>query len=119
MAVALQCLNLIIPVRCIAARWPGGFAAFWRSHGQQPRLWHDGRLLRDGAMHLLELQRQLQWWQQHGLGAVAGQQDLCIVDVQRGLISQPCDWLELDLPRELARLRRAAALPARQPGSTG
>ena len=86
----------------------GGFAAFWQRHGWQARLWHDGRLLRDGAMHLQELQ-VLAWWQQRGIGlkgGMAGGSDVCLVDVQRGLISADCSWLELDLPRAQARLRR-------------
>lgn len=109
MAIALECLNLVIPVRRIARVWPGGFAAFWQRHGWQARLWHDGRLLRDGAMHLQELQQVLAWWQQHGIGLAAGNHgdsDVCLVDVQRGVISADCRWLELDLSRAQARLRR-------------
>lgn len=109
MAIVLECLNLVIPVRCITRVWPGGFAAFWQRHGGQARLWHDGRLLRDGAMHLQELQQVLAWWQQHGIGlppVVGGHSDVCLVDVQRGVISAECSWLELDLPRARARLRR-------------
>ena len=66
-AVALACLNLIIPVRRIAAVWPGGFAAFWREHGDTPRLWHDGRLLRDGAMNRIDLELTMGFWQRRGL----------------------------------------------------
>ena len=108
MAISLECLNLIIPVARIGRVWPGGFAAFWQRHGWQAKLWHDGRLLRDGAMHLQELQQVLAWWQQHGIGlsAAAGQGDVCLVDVQRGVISADCSWLELELPRAQARLRR-------------
>ena len=109
MAISLECLNLLIPVARIGRVWPGGFAAFWHAHGRQPRLWHDGRLLRDGALHLEQLQLQLAWWQQRGIGLAAGpahSQDLCVVDSQRGLISSPCDWLELDMGHARARLRR-------------
>lgn len=109
MAIGLQCLNLIIPVARIAQVWPGGFAAFWCAHGAQPRLWHDGGLLRDGALCLSALQQQLAWWQRRGIGLAgtgAADPDLCVVDVQRGVISSPCRWLELDLSQARARLRR-------------
>ena len=109
MAISLECLNLIIPVARISAVWPGGFATFWQAQGRQPRLWHDGRLLRDGALHLEQLQQLLGWWQLRGIGLTAGDgdaQDLCVVDSQRGLISHPCAWLELDMAHARARLRR-------------
>lgn len=106
MAVALECLNLLIPVRRIGALWPGGFAAFWRAHGGSPRLWHDGRLLRDGAMNLVDLELAVAGWQRLGLRRPA---DICLVDSGSGWIDGPCPWLELDLAAGQARLRAGVA----------
>lgn len=109
MAVALECLNLLIPVRRIAAVWPGGFAGFWREHGGTPRLWHDGRLLRDGAMNPIDLELAAGFWERRGLrrhATAAGPADIGLVDAGAGWLGAPCPWLELDLAAGRARLRR-------------
>ncbi|WP_305806407.1 hypothetical protein [Stenotrophomonas sp. YIM B06876] len=109
MAVALECINLIIPVQRIAAVWPGGFNRFWREHGHLARLWHDGHLLRDGAMNPREVMAQLDWWQQQGLkvadDAAGGEQapDVCLVDTVSGRVPVACAWLEVDWTHRLAR----------------
>ncbi|MGV8961631.1 MAG: hypothetical protein ACOH1V_14810 [Stenotrophomonas sp.] len=109
MAVALECINLIIPVQRIAAVWPGGFNRFWREHGHLSRLWHDGYLLRDGAMNPREVMAQLDWWQQHGLKVASDVDgceqatDVCLVDVSSGQLPQACAWLQVDWDHRLAR----------------
>jgi hypothetical protein len=113
MAVALECLNLILPVRAVAAVWPGGFAGFWLACGNQQRLQHDGRLLRVCAMEAAELEQAARFWQQRGLRrqAIAGAPaQMCRVDVAAGWIDPPCPWLQVDGARRLARLQRGPAV---------
>ena len=117
MAVALECLNLIIPVQRVAAVWPGGFSAFWREHGATPRLWHDGRLLRDGAMNPIDLELAMGFWERRGLRrhAQAGYPaDMCLVQAGSGHMHPACAWLEVDAHGTRARLRDSGRKPPRR-----
>ena len=121
MAVDLECINLIIPVRRVAAVWRGGFTAFWREHGGNGRLWHDGRLLRDGAMNPYDMLSLLDFWEQRGLvhlrGGERGREavDLCVVDTLGGQLSGRCAWLDVDWENSRARLRDTGKRESSQP----
>jgi fatty acid CoA ligase FadD36 len=52
MAVRLEHIDLLVPIHLIEEKYPGGFAQCLADH--RPligrRMWHDGQLLRDGAL---------------------------------------------------------------------
>jgi hypothetical protein len=102
MAVALEFINLIIPIARIDQVWPGGFAAYKAGHERffGLRLWHDEHLFRDGAMSPLDMQSLVGEWTRRGLvgktekNSVLVWQDLCVVDQLSACPTLPCDWLE-------------------------
>jgi hypothetical protein len=117
MAVQLEFIDLIVPVHVIEERYPGGFAQCLRDF--QPligrRVWHDGFLLRDGAMDPAEARERAEGWQVLGLeplqwvGRRLRWKDLCVIDAAAGGPTVPCDWLVYDAAERTASL---AGVPA-------
>lgn len=101
MAVRLEFINLLVPIDRIDARYPGGFAGFCRDNQALlgGRLWHDGYLLRDGAMSPADMHALVEFWKAHGLEPFAegphGQvwQDMCVVEALAGGPTLPCSWV--------------------------
>jgi len=107
MAIRCEYIDVIVPIVNIDRVYPGGFAGF-KQHNVSlfgGRLWHDDRLLRDGAMSPRDAAAAVDFWEQHGLqprAVIDGHEvwkDLCVVEHMFGGPTLPCDWLEFDRER--------------------
>lgn len=113
MAVRLEFVDVLVPVHVIEDRYPGGFAQYLGDHrgliGR--RLWHDGRLLRDGALDAPGARALVERWQALGLeplqwiGRRLHWKELCVVDLVAGGPTVPCDWLAWDVRARIAWIR--------------
>jgi len=130
MAIALEFLDLVIPIVRIDESYPGGWkqclADFDAAIGR--RVWYDHHLFRDGAMDPQDMKKRVQGWAVLGFevtgtrtagagGRAPGRappvrywKDVCVVDWAHGGATLPCDWLSVNLPA------RTAHLAATEPG---
>ncbi len=104
MAIKLEGINLIIPMKNINLSYPGGFDLF-REHHQKKfgeTFLHDLLLFRDGTMNHEEMESLIVYWQQKGLvpyAEIAGVKkwkDMCVIESTHAEPTFPCDWLEVD-----------------------
>ena len=70
MAVALECINFIVPFSVIRKKYPGGLVQCLLDHrglieGSGP-IWFDEHLFRDGAMNDLDIMLILSRWEAWG-----------------------------------------------------
>ena len=101
MAIALEFIDLIVPVACIRQKYPGGWAQCLKDHQHLigGRVWHDGHLFRDGAMNPHDIQSLVDKWQSLGFQPIAERdglrfwRDLCVVEYLYGGPTMPCDWI--------------------------
>lgn len=102
MAVALECINFIVPFSVIRKKYPGGLVQCLLDHrglieGSGP-IWFDEHLFRDGAMNDLDIMLILSRWERYGVQPVVKRRgkkvwkDCCIPSL--GGSSTPCDWIE-------------------------
>lgn len=102
MAIALEFLNLIIPIHLIAEKYSGGWAQCLADHddllGQT--VWHDDHLLRDGAMNSSDMQSLVNSWKSKGftpqtrIGGKLHWLDMCVVAELAERPTLPCKWLD-------------------------
>jgi hypothetical protein len=113
MAVALEHINIIVPIAAIErSRLPGGFRALQDRIARTSfcTCSYDGQLFCEGTVDPGAVNEILLKWEFYGLHAVERQggiprsRDLCVVD-RFGGPRLPCDWLELDLGLGLARMK--------------
>jgi len=104
MAIQLENINLIIPIKQINLCYPGGFELF-RTHHQNKfgeNFWHDMHLFRDGAMVAEELETLILFWQQKGLVPYVEQngmkrwKDMCVIESSNSEPTLPCAWITVD-----------------------
>jgi hypothetical protein len=113
MAIRLEFIDVVVPVRVIEQKYPGGLAQCLRDLGPTlgRRVWHDGYLLRDGAMDPQVARERAEGWQLLGLeplqwvDGVLHWKDLCVVDA--GMPTVPCEWIVCDPVARTASLRGA------------
>jgi hypothetical protein len=118
-AIALEFIDIIIPIARIRQSYPGGWDQCARDYAALfgRRVWHDEHLFRDGAMSPSEAQRLVEGWAVLGFEPVSTRhggpywKDVCVVDWNQGGLTAPCDWLSVDLSS------RTAHLTGTQPGS--
>lgn len=100
MPVALEFLNLIIPVEKIGSHYPGGFSAY-KTHFTNligGRVWFDNYLVRDGAMNPMDMELLTGEWESYGLKGATEEngvmvwKDFCVADTSGGP-TLPCNWL--------------------------
>ncbi len=135
MAVQLECINLVIPIKVIEKKYPGGWQQCQRDLGTDEigATWHDEHLVRQGAMNPMEIGSMISWWEAKGLKSAVGVTraaktahwvDMCVIDFSGP--TMPCDWVEVSygtaylkgtLPGKVAGYSRSdfyAALPETQ-----
>ncbi len=101
MTIALDCINLIIPIALIEEKHPGGWQAFMDENPRLPTNCYDEHLLRLGAMDPLVILMLIDDWKAKGfkpfkkIKGVKHWRDLCVVDTFAGP-TLPCDWLVFD-----------------------
>ena len=119
MPVALEFINIIVPIEVVDRYYPGGFTAFKSEKSDMfgGRLWHDDYLLRDGAMNPMDAKATVDYWQNLGAspqGNVEGKliwKDVCVVEHMLGGITLPCDWIVLDKDRSCAYMKEKPSEP--------
>lgn len=134
MAIHLQSLNLLVPMRLISTRYPGGIEACIDDHESLigTHIWFDPSIWRHGADTLEAMACLIEGWRNVGLlshSREAGAncwRDLCVVDSTRAGRALPwrCPWLELSDDGEHAWLSGTAPghvfgpgdFPLRRPG---
>jgi hypothetical protein len=112
-AVRLEFINLLIPIRNIDARYPGGFKKFCEDNRRLlgGRLWHDDYLLRDGAMNPKDMESLVGYWKGLGLTPfveIEGKQhwqDMCVVEELAGGPTLPCSWIACDMNERCAFIK--------------
>lgn len=113
MAVRLEFIDVLVPVHVIEDRYPGGFTQCLADHRSLigRRVWHDGRLLRDGALDATSARARVEGWQALGIeplqwvGRRLHWKELCVVDLAAGGPTVPCGWLAWDARARIAWLR--------------
>jgi hypothetical protein len=114
MALKLEKINLIIPIKNIGLCYPGGFALF-REHNQGmfgEMYWHDMHLFREGAMNLTEIEPLILSWQKRGLvpyvetDGVKKWKDMCVIESRQAAPTLPCDWIEIDQANNCVFLKK-------------
>ena len=100
MAIALEFLNLIIPIKNIDRVYPGGFEQYKIDNAEAigKKIWYDEYIVRDGAMGWEDIETLLNEWRDRGLELVKeidGQNnwsDVCVLyDIDGPTL--PCDWI--------------------------
>ena len=102
MAIALEFINFIVPIRVIKDKYPGGWETCLQDHEGMigRRVYYDEHLFRDGAMAPRDAELLVNEWVKRGFEAereILGERhwwDCCITSVPFGL-SLPCDWIEI------------------------
>lgn len=113
MAIALECINFIVPISVIREKYPGGWRQCLRDHEGMigGRVWHDEHLFRDGAMSPMDMMLILDRWKRLGIQATEeldGElvwRDCCIVPSMLGEPTLPCDWIEIIQHGRFAQLK--------------
>jgi hypothetical protein len=120
-AVAIEYLNMIIPVAEIEKKYPGGWAKCREDTGCDwpgTTSWSDGELLRLGTMSEMTLQLMGDDWASMGFKGFSGRgdkkkwKDFC----QFGSLTGPafCDWLFFDEKKGTVSLVKNASLSKTQ-----
>ena len=118
MAVALECIDFIVPIDTIRRKYPGGWEKCLEDHRELigGRVWYDDYLFRDGGMAPWVIGEFVDHWNAMGFETYAlenGQRvwrDACVVESLLAGPTCPCDWIEMDWER------RAAYLAGTEPG---
>ena len=120
MAIALEFLDLVIPIARIHESYPGGWHQCLIDFDTLigGRVWYDQHLFRDGAMGREEMKKRVEGCAVIGFEVTAtrrrgtGRQartetywkDVCVVDWARGGTTLHCDWLQVDTAARTAHL---------------
>ncbi|MGY8964084.1 MAG: hypothetical protein ACKVKT_11070 [Rhodospirillales bacterium] len=113
MAIALEFLNLVIPIKNIDRRYPGGWDQCIKDHAHLigGRVWFDDHLFRDGAMNPKDMSDLLDNWVEIGLITIEEERgkpswrDCCVVYSAFGFPIIPCRWIEMTMNGKLAFLK--------------
>jgi len=118
MAIALEFIDLVIPIVRIEEAYPGGWKQCLADYDAAigARVWYDQHLFRDGAMDPETMRRRVEGWAVLGFEItgkraanarakpVSFWKDVCVVDWRHGGATLPCDWLQVDLTTRTAQL---------------
>ncbi len=113
MTIALEMLNLIVPIHLIEKNYPGGWEQCRLDYKHSPGAWHDEHLFRLGAMNGMDMMLMLEHWKDMGFKAHFGYgkptrwRELCIVDIRGPTL--PCDWITVDQEAGTASFKTAAS----------
>jgi len=112
MAVALEFIDVIVPISVIREKYRGGWEQCLKDHEEilGGAAWYDEHLFRTGAMSPLDAEDLVGFWESQGLepkGEEGGQRfwkDCCVVEGMFGGVTLPCSWIELTEDRSAAFL---------------
>jgi len=108
MALALECISIIIPISKLEkSREIPDVAQFLREQRVAPGCWFDDHLFRyPGGMNQMDVMLSLDFMKSQGFmltrkyNGVEHWQDVCVVDAFGGP-TMPCRWLEFDAERHI------------------
>jgi hypothetical protein len=117
-AIALEFIDVVIPIARIRESYPGGWGQCMVDYAALigRRVWYDQHLFRDGAMTPEETEKLVEGWTVLGFEPLGTRgkrlywKDLCVVDWHEGGPTLPCEWLACD------RSKRTAHLAGADPG---
>ena len=103
MAVALEFLNLVIPIKKIEQHYGGGWEQYLDDHEQLigRRLWFDDHLLRDGAKDPKDMSKLIDEWVDIGLRTIEETNgkprwvDCRVIASIFNAPKLPCNWVQL------------------------
>lgn len=119
MAIRLEFINLIVPIRIIEQKYPGGWLQLREDTGlegdatQAGSYWHDTHLFRDGAMNPTDMALMVHNLENLGfvgLVDVDGKkqwQDFCVISGREPI--DPCPWLKISKYNGTAYYRKIKA----------
>ena len=104
MAIKLEFLDLIVPIKNIKKKYKGGWEQCLKDHDGLigGRVWYDDHLFRDGAMNPMDIHSLTGRWKRLGFHTHDGGEnpvkwvDVCVVEALFGGLTLPCDWIEID-----------------------
>ena len=109
MAVKLQFINIIIPVRLMIEKL--GQQVFEdKFNANLDFMWNDGKLYREGCMNEINLRDDLEAWESDGFElfeVIDGRKywkDVCVVYSGHGP-SYPCHWIAYNREKNIAWLK--------------
>ena len=113
MAIALEFINLVVPIDVIRKKYPGGWEQCLRDHADAigKRVWYDDHLFRDGAMSPNDMKSLVDQWTTAGFivtelrNGARVWKDVCVVEALLGGPTLPCDWLVVDTRQRIAYLK--------------
>jgi hypothetical protein len=118
-AIALEFIDIIVPIAKIRETYPGGWEQCLRDYRPQcgRRVWYDQHLFRDGAMGPAQARQLVEGWAVLGfepIGNRHGQlywKDLCVVEWRQRGPTRACEWLVFDRTSRTAHLAGTAPGP--------
>ena len=104
MAIQLEFINFIVPIKTIKEKYPGGWEQCLKDHENLigGRIWYDDCLFRDGAMNPMDIGQLVEEWKKLGFHTHDGGDspvkwvDVCVVEFMFNGATLPCDWIEVD-----------------------
>lgn len=115
MAIMTEFINLIVPIRKIEEKYPGGWAQCLKDHAESigRRIWFDDHLFRDGAMNPMDMKALVEEWEEMGFTLYLEKdgrrywEDVCVYEGMLGGATMPCNWLDEDRKRMTVSLKGA------------
>jgi len=103
MAVALEFLNLVIPIKNIEKHYRGGWGQYLddNEHLIGRRIWFDDHLVRDGAKNPKDMSILIDEWVDIGLRTIEETNgrprwvDCCVIASILNKPTLPCNWVQV------------------------
>ena len=113
MAIRLEKINLIIPIKNINYSYPGGFNLFCEHNKSTfaETFCHDVLIFRAGAADPRDIESLVIYWQERGLvpymeiDGIKQWKDMCVVESSHAEPTLPCDWIEIDQDNNCAFIK--------------
>lgn len=127
MAIRTEFINLIVPIKVIKDKYPGGWAQCLEDHAELigGRVWYDDHLFRDGAMNSMDMKSLIEDWEEMGFTLFSEKdgkkcwEDVCVYEGMLGGATMTCNWLEEEGKRGIVRLKGAPECGLVGRGSNG
>lgn len=106
MAIQLEFIDFIVPIKTIKAKYPGGWEKCLKDHDYSIGrcIWYDEHLFRSGAMNSMDIKSLVDHWTSLGFETYKEDEngnpiewiDVCVYESVFGGQTLKCDWIDLD-----------------------
>ena len=106
MAIALEFIDFIVPIKTIEEKYPGGWKHCLEDHEHLigGRVWYDEHLFHDGAMNPMDIESLVDIWKALGFNTHEEDEngrpikwiDVCVYERMFGGATIKCDWIDYD-----------------------